>query len=211
MQTLSVDPQSPAPAVLALAVDLLRSGGVVAFPTETFYGLGADPRSEEGLEALWNVKGRPAGAPILLLLGGMEQARTAARDLPPCFDALARDFWPGPLTLVVPARDDLSARVTAGTGTVGLRVPGLALPRALARSLGGPITGTSANRSGSPPARTAEETRECLGSEIALVLDGGPAAGGAPSTVVDLCGGEVRLIRQGVLPFERIQASLSRL
>ena len=211
MQTLAVDPQSPDPAVLALAVDLLRGGGVVAFPTETFYGLGADPRSEDGLEALWSAKGRVAGAPLLLLLGGMEQALQAARDLPPCFDVLARIFWPGPLTLVVPARDDLSARVTAGTGTVGIRVPGLTLPRALARSLGGPITGTSANRSGSTPASTAEETRESLGSGIALVLDGGPAPGGSPSTVVDLCGGEIRLIRQGVLPFERILASLSRL
>ena len=212
METLSIDPDQPSRAALDAAAAALERGGVVALPTETFYGLAADPWNEAAVETVYEAKGRGADMPLLLLLSDRSQASLAARELPALFEPLARRFWPGPLTLVVPAREDLPRALTAGRGTIGLRVPGLALPRLLAGELRRPLTGTSANRSGTLPARTAEELAASLGDGwalLSLILDGGPSAGGLPSTVVDLTEGSLRLIRPGAVPFEAVQLAAS--
>jgi L-threonylcarbamoyladenylate synthase len=229
MRTIVLDPRDPDPAGVARAAEVLASGGLVAFPTETFYGLGADPESAAGLEALYRIKGRPESMPILLLLADEAQADAAAERTPPAFGILARRFWPGPLTLVVEARASLSARLTSGTGTIGMRVPSAAIPRALARALGRPITGTSANRTGAPPARRASEVVPALGmgggdpgdareelhaappattDTLALLVDGGETPGGAPSTVVDLTGAAPRLVRSGAVAFAAVMDAL---
>jgi L-threonylcarbamoyladenylate synthase len=211
MRTIAVDPHDPAPAAVADAQRVLAAGGLVAFPTETFYGLGADPWNERAIEALYRAKGRPEHLPILLLLAGEDQATAAAAEPPPAFAVLARRFWPGPLTLVVAARASLPARVTSGTGTIGLRVPPAAVPRAIARALGRPITGTSANLSGTPPARLAAEVAAAFpepASALDLLIDGGPTPGGAPSTVVDLTSAAPRLVRAGAIAFEAVRAAL---
>jgi L-threonylcarbamoyladenylate synthase len=196
----SVDPDVPPPERLASAVEALRSGGIVAVPTETFYGLAVDPLQPRAVRRLNEVKQRPPGSPVLLLLADLGQAATVARDLPRRFHALAEGFWPGPLTLVVPASERLPTEVTAGSGTVGLRVPGLALPRRLAAALGHPVTGVSANLHGQPPTRTAKEVARSFPEGVALVLDGGTTPGGAPSTVLDLAGPVPRLLRAGAVP-----------
>jgi L-threonylcarbamoyladenylate synthase len=213
MRTIAVDPDAPAPASVAEAAGVLAGGGLVAFPTETYYGLGADPWNERAIEALYRVKGRPEHMPILLLLAGEDQVADAAAATPDDFGVLARRFWPGPLTLVVEARATLPARVSSGSGTVGLRVPPAAIPRSIARALGRPITGTSANLSGTPPSRLASEVAAIFGdssSALDLLVDGGPAPGGAPSTVVDLTGSAPRLVRAGAIAFEAILAALGR-
>ena len=212
MDIVRSDTQDPDLSV-ERAVAALRVGGLVVFPTETFYGLGADPRSPTAVERLFRLKQRPAEAPILLLLSAPEQAFSVAGELPSSFQVLAKAFWPGPLTLVVPARTSLSARLTAGTGTIGLRQPGLAWPRALAARAGFPVTGTSANVSGRPPARTLDELKAALeGAEdlVDLLVDGGETAGGPPSTVVDLTGPRLRLIRAGAIDFESVLAMVER-
>src|SRR5262245_44506635 len=178
-----VDPDDPDSRTLELACGVLGAGGIVALPTETFYGLAADPWSAAGVAAIFRAKGRASDAALLLLLEGTEQAARVARILPPAFGALAARYWPGPLTLVVAARDDVPREVTGGGATIGVRVPGLVLPRALARAMRGPVTGTSANVSGGPPARTAAELPAALGDgydALGLVLDGGETPGGAP-------------------------------
>ena len=230
-----LDPVAPDPAGMALAVAVLDGGGLVAFPTETFYGLGADPWNERALEALFQVKGRPESMPILLLLADSAQAEAAAERVPAAFVALARRFWPGPLTLVVEARAGLPSRLTSGTGTIGMRVPSAAIPRALARGLGRPVTGTSANRTGAPPARDARDVAASLCGDdwdgdgwnreagdaggnrhsrgeapvtLDLLLDGGASPGGEPSTVVDLTGRGPRLVRAGAISFDAVLEAL---
>lgn len=211
MRTIVVDPVAPDRTAVSEAAGTLAGGGLVAFPTETFYGLGADPWNERAIEALYHAKGRPARVPILLLLAGEDQVPDAAVATPAPFEVLARRFWPGPLTLVVEARPTLPARVTSGSGTIGLRVPSAPIPRAIARALGRPITGTSANLSGAPPARLPAEVAAAFAgppSALDLLVDGGPAPGGEPSTVVDLTGASPRLVRAGAIAFEAIMAAL---
>jgi len=200
VRVVSVDPANPRASSLDAAVETLHAGGSVALPTETFYGLACDGLDGDALARINRLKGKPAGEPILLLLADIGQVEQIASELPPTFNALAERFWPGPLTLVVPARSGLPAEVGGAGGTVAVRVPGLALPRLLARRLGRPISGPSANRSGEPPCRSAAAVAEIFGDEVDLVLDGGPTAGGAPSTIVDLTGDLPRVLRDGLTP-----------
>lgn len=209
---IRVDAQAPDPLILVRGVDSLRAGGLVAVPTETYYGLAVDPWNPLALEKLFAAKGRPQNAPILLLLAGTDQIPAVAA-ITPTAARLAARFWPGPLTLVLPALPHVSSRLTGGGATIGLRVPGLALPRAMALALGRPITGTSANASGAPPTASADGLPDAMGDRFAsvdLVLDGGATPGGMPSTVVDLCGTSPRAIREGAIPFEAILRALDR-
>ncbi len=187
------------------AAAVLRRGGVVAYPTETFYGLGALARDAAAVERLVLAKGRPDGKPLPLVVVDVAAAREVA-DLGRRAARLAARFWPGPVTLVVPARPGLPDAITAGTGTVGIRVPGGEVARALARAAGGAIVSTSANPSGSPPAVSASALDPELRGRIDLVLDAGPAPGGLPSTVVAVYEGGVRLVRAGAVPFDEILA-----
>lgn len=189
--------EEAAATVLEGARLVVRRGGVIAVPTESFYALGADPLNEQAVMRVCDLKGRPAGQPILVLLASRDDVARFARDVPEAAMTLMERFWPGPLTIVVPAATIVPQVLTAGTGTIGLRVPA---HRWLATILPvtGPLTGTSANRSGASPACTAQDVEATFGSACQLVLDGGRTSGGAPSTVVDVTSG-IRVIREGAI------------
>jgi L-threonylcarbamoyladenylate synthase len=199
----------------AAAIEALRAGGVIAIPTDTVYGIGVSLDTPGGIERLFAAKSRPPDKAIALLLADAGQAAEIG-ELTPAARALAAAFWPGGLTLVVPRRTDraLPAALTGGElapgaiPTVGLRVPNHDAPRALARELG-PLPTTSANRSGEPEARDADEIERLLGDAIDLVLDGGPAGGGPASTVVDVTTDTPRILRAGALDEEAISRCLT--
>lgn len=199
-QIVPVVPDEPRHDRILQAAGLLAGGGIVAIPTETFYGLAADPFNTDSLKALNRLKGKEEDAPILLLLGNRAMADQVAENLSDTFQALARAFWPGPLTLVVRASSAVPREVSGGRDTVGIRVPGLALPRHLAAALGRPISGISSNRHRRPPHRTALEVFSEFPQGVDMILDGGPTPGGAPSTIVDLSEDRARVIRHGTLP-----------
>jgi tRNA threonylcarbamoyl adenosine modification protein (Sua5/YciO/YrdC/YwlC family) len=188
----------------AEAIAILESGGVVALPTDTVYGIGVALGTPGGVERLFEVKHRPPDKGIMLLLADASQAGTIG-EMGPAAAALAAACWPGGLTVVIPRRPDvaLPAALTGGAPTIGLRVPDHDAPRALARGVG-PLPTTSANVSGLPEARDADEIVAQLGDVIDLVIDGGAAHGGAPSTVMDCTGPTPRALRIGAIPLERV-------
>ena len=202
MRFLAVDAADPDPACVAEAAGVLSRGGVVAYPTDTLYGLAVDPRSGEAVDRLYRVKERVAGVPLPLIAGSVEQALAVATfseaDL-----RLARAFWPGPLSIVLPASRILSRNILGPEGTVAIRVPAHAVARALALAFGCAITATSANRSGAQAAATATEAA-AVGDGIDAILDAGAAPGGAPSTIVRLNDDGPRLLRAGAIPWERV-------
>lgn len=187
-------------SAIAEAVAALVRGDVVCLPTESSYGLAADMRSAAALARVTAIKrGRPADSPFPLIAGAIDEARGLARVWPEAAERLATLHWPGPLTLVVPARSDLPPEVVGPGGGVGVRVSSHALARALAAGLGAPITATSANRAGQPPARTVAAARAVFADEVAFYLDGG-ACDGTPSTVVAVEeDGALRLVRAGAI------------
>lgn len=186
-------------AARARAANAIASGGVVAFRTDTFYGLGADPFNRDALEAIKKLKGREAGKPILVVVGDAADAKRFLAEESDIFNYVSARHWPGPLTIVVRAAAEVSDELTAGTGTIGVRLPDDESVRAFVRTCGGALTATSANLSGEPPARTAEEVARSFPTELDLIIDGGEARGGLPSTVLDLSGERPRLIREGAL------------
>ena len=198
-QITPVDPQRPDPAVIKEAVEVLRRGGLVAFPTDTLYGLGADIFNAEAVARVLEVKRRPQDMPIPIFIAKMEEVNEVARELPGAAWQLAERFWPGALTLVLLAASGVPDAVTAGTGTVGIRIPRCHLVLEILASLGRPITGTSANRSGGPNPKEVQQVLAQIGKEIDLLLDGGRVPGGAPSTVLDCTQIPFRLIREGVV------------
>jgi L-threonylcarbamoyladenylate synthase len=193
--------------LVAAAAAVLRQGGLVAYPTETFYGLGALARERRALARLAAAKLRPEGKPLPLIGADRAQVDEVA-ELDAVAEKLAARFWPGPLTLILPARAGLDPAITAGTGTVGVRVPGSAVARALAFAAGGALVSTSANLSGEPPPADARALSQALRAHLDHVLDAGPTPGGLPSTVVLVSGGSVRLVRAGAIPFDSILAVL---
>jgi len=190
------------------AIEALRGGGIVALPTDTVYGIAVALDTPGGIEALFAAKRRPPEKGIMLLLADAGQA-PGIGEWPPAAAALADAFWPGGLTLVVPRRPEVSLPtvLTGGAATIGLRVPDHAAPRALAAAVG-PLPTTSANISGLPEARDATEILGQLGGSVALVLDGGPAQGGPPSTIVDCSMERPVLLRSGPISGEQVAAIL---
>ncbi len=186
--------------VLEYATRLILAGKVVAFPTDTFYGLGADPFNLAAVSEIFRIKRRTADRPLPLLVASLDQALDLTNDPPRLFFRLAEKFWPGPLTLVVPASQLIPLKVTANTGRVGIRWPRAPLAVALIAAVDRPITGTSANLSELPACSTAAEVDQQLGDTLPLILDGGPTQGELPSTVVDLVGERARIIRPGGVP-----------
>jgi L-threonylcarbamoyladenylate synthase len=178
---------------------VIAGGGVIAYPTDTFYGLGVDPRNSLAVRRLFEVKGRSGCRPVLLLIAGADEAAAWAASVPAPARALIERYWPGPLTLVFPARPDVLPELTGGTGRIGLRVPGSELTRSLLRYLGTALTGTSANRSGGRDPRNADEVMDSIGGRIDLLLDGGPAQAALPSTVVDAGDDPPRVLRRGAV------------
>lgn len=189
------------------AVRLLKQGGLIAFPTETYYGLGVDPFNKEALQRLFKVKRRDVDKAVLVLVADQSQVERFAYSIPADFNKLMASFWPGPLTLVFPARSNVPELLTGGTETVGIRQSPNSIAIKLVQEFAGPITATSANRSGATPATTAAEVDENFGSEVDLIIDGGATPGGQGSTLVGF-DQEIFCIRAGKIPFETIRNSL---
>lgn len=188
---------------LEQALAALRAGGLVAFPTDTVYGVGALAFDNAAIEQIYLVKGRASEKAIPVLIGQVDDLVRVVETIPPAAQQLAMRFWPGPLTLVLPRHPDLPSAISS-TPTVGVRLPDHPVACALLRAAG-PMAVTSANLSGQPSATTADEVVNQLGGRIPLILDGGATPGGVPSTVVDCSGALPRLLRAGPIPFEAIE------
>jgi len=191
---------------LTNAAALIQAGELVAFPTETVYGLGANALDPAAVEKIYAAKGRPAASPLIVHVSSIEMARSLAREWPERADQLARIFWPGPLTLVLPKRPHVPDRVTAGLDTVGVRMPAHPIALALIREAGVPIAAPSANPFGELSPTSAQHVREALGDRVAMVLDGGRTTVGIESTVLSLAGPEAILLRPGMVTRQDIEA-----
>lgn len=194
---------------LAQAAAILRNGGVVGFPTETYYGLAVDPFNPKALERLFQIKQRSRIMPLLVLVQDWEHVGSLVQELPAGAHCLIKRYWPGPLTLVCPALPDLPPLLTGGTGTIGFRQSSHRVATQLVAAFGRPITATSANKSGAPAATTAEAVGQIFGDDLDLVLDGGVTPGGNASTLVTFEQGKVRCLRQGCIPFNEIACFFS--
>jgi L-threonylcarbamoyladenylate synthase len=184
-------------------VKILRKGGVIAFPTDTVYGLGADAFNTAAVERIYEIKDRPKHRQLPLLIADVERLATLAEPIPEIAWFLARQFWPGGLTLVLPKTDSLPAYLASGS-TIAIRVPDHPVCLALIQHLGNPIIGTSANISGQPAALTAEEVGQQLGGKIDFIINGGKCPGGKESTVVDITRESPIILRQGIIPSDEI-------
>lgn len=169
------------------------------YPTDTFYGIGVDPKNAQAVKRLFRIKDRETDQPILLLIHDAGAVTDWACEVNEQAERLMKMYWPGPLTIVFKAKKQVPARVTGGKGTIGLRVPGNALTRKLLEYVKGPLTGTSANISGGGSVQTIGELDNRLLDRVDLILDGGPTPGGRPSTVVDVSAGHVTVIREGAV------------
>jgi L-threonylcarbamoyladenylate synthase len=195
---------------VAQAVTILRSGGLVAFPTETVYGLGADAENEAAVRRIFEVKGRPDAHPLIVHIGRPEWLDRWVADMPPATEKLVRQFWPGPLTLILRRGSRVPTAVTGGLETVGVRVPNHPVALAMLQSFGGAVAAPSANRFGRVSPTRAEHVREDLGDQVDFILDGGPCSVGVESTIVDLTSDEPAILRPGGVTREQLEAVLGR-
>jgi L-threonylcarbamoyladenylate synthase len=209
MRRVFVDPAAPQRDAIEEAAKWIASGYLVAIPTDTLYGLAVDPFRAEAVERLFMVKGRSSDQPIPLIAADAAQIAATLAPLTGIAAKMAERCWPGPLTLVIRAPRTIAAAVTAGTGTVGVRVPNHDVARAIARTCGRPVTATSANISGQPATGDPNLVEETLGDRVDMLVDTGPTVGGAPSTIVDVTGAAPRLVRAGAIAWEDIQRWLS--
>lgn len=209
-RVLTVHPESPDPGALAQAAAVIRRGGLVAFPTETVYGLGAHALDAEAVLAIFQAKGRPPTDPLIVHLGSVRDLTRVARDIPAAVHDLAEAFWPGPLTLVLRKQSIVPDCVTAGLGTVAVRVPAHKVALALLRECRAPIAAPSANRFGGVSPTTAKHVVDDLGSRIDLILDAGPTPIGVESTVLDVCSTPPRILRPGGVTRESLEELLGR-
>lgn len=194
--------------ILDYAVRLIVGGRVVALPTDTFYGLGADPFNLAAVSEIFRIKRRTADRPLPLLVNSIDQAVDLAHDPPKLFFTLAQKFWPGALTLVVPASSQIPLKVTANTGKVGLRWPQAPFVVSLISAAERPLTGTSANLSDMDSCSTADEVDCQIGDVLPLIVDGGLTRGGQASTIVELSGENGRIVRQGAIPESELKEYL---
>ena len=208
LKRLMIDPRNPDPEALRSAANTLAHGLIVAFPTETFYGLAVDPRNPEAVGRLYRAK-RRGDAAIALIAADLPQIEREVGRLSPTMRHLAAHFWPGPLTLIIEVWPSLAEQIHGGLRTVGVRVPNHPVARQLAREVDYPLTATSANLSGRKAASTADEVAASLGDAVALILDAGPTPGGMPSTVVDVQGERPVLVRGGAVAWARVLESLA--
>ncbi len=210
-EVLPVDPDSPDPTVILQAANVIRRGGLVAFPTETVYGLGANAFDDSAVARIFAAKERDPSDPVIVHLADPADVPLAAREVPPLARALAERFWPGPLTLVLPRAERVAPRVSAGLPTVAVRVPAHPVALALIRAAGVPVAAPSANRFGRTSATTAAHVLADLDGRVDLVLDGGPAPHGVESTVVGFEDGQAVVLRPGALTLEALAAALAEL
>jgi L-threonylcarbamoyladenylate synthase len=208
-RTLVVNPTTPEPDAIRQASEVLRRGGLIAFPTDTLYALGADALSAVAVERVLNVKGRSRGKPLSVLVPSVDTIATLGVSLAGELRDALRAFWPGPLTVVAKASDRFPSVLTAATGTIGIRIPGGAVSGALLAAWGGPVVGTSANKSGGPDPADAKTVQRAIGGQIDLILDGGRVALGVPSTVLDGTVAPARILREGAVSRAKLAAVLT--
>lgn len=207
MLRITVTAVSPDRESIGRAASVVRAGGIAAIPTDTLYGLAANPFDVVAIDKLFTIKRRELEKAIPLVAADVAQVEAAIGVLPPLGRRLARAFWPGPLTLVVRAPEALAVEVTGGTGTVGVRVPACEVTRALCAAARSPLTATSANVSGQPATNLPDDVAVSLGARLDVLVDSGPTAGGPPSTIVDVTRHEPRLIRAGAIPWDAVLAA----
>jgi L-threonylcarbamoyladenylate synthase len=206
MRRVFVDPESPQRDAIQEAAKWILTGGLIALPTDTLYGLGADPFSASAVARVFSVKGRATERALPLIAASAGQVLEFLGPLPPAGQRLAERYWPGPLTLLISAPPSLARDVTGGTGKVGVRVPADAVARAICAEAGRPITATSANLSGEPATSDPDWVERTLGDRLDLLIDTGITRGGAPSTIVDVTGTEPLLVRAGAISWDDIHA-----
>ena len=205
---IRIDPSSLFSHLLIPAIEVLKAGGVVAYPTETFYGLGVDAFNEDALQRIYAIKQRDFFQPLSVLIPRQDSLSEYAEDTPEVAWKLMDRFWPGPLTLVVSAASCLPSVLCSQTNKVAVRISSHPIAKALTEDLGSPITATSANISGATSPTTPEEVARQLGDTVDLIIDGGQTKGDKPSTIVDVTQTPPQLIREGAIPFWEIEALL---
>lgn len=206
VEMVKISSQKPEPSLIRYAADQIRAGEVLGMPTDTFYGLAADPFNLRAVDRVYDIKSRSRHKPLSLLIQDVQQAEELAKPLPEEFYALAEKFWPGPLTIIVKAASRLPLKVTANTGNVALRVPKAQIPLAVIHAAQIPITATSANLSGETECTSAAAVREQLGTRIPIIVDGGSSPREVASTIVDLTDDDARwkVLREGAIPSNEI-------
>lgn len=207
---IPIDPLNPAEEDLRNALTVLRSGGVIVYPTETFYGLGADAENEEAVEKIYAIKGRAFTKPLPLIIGDRKDLDRYVEEIPETASILIGDFWPGALTLVFKASRSVPPRLMGGTGKIGIRLSGHSIASRLSAMLSRPLTATSANFSGEKECTSADEIPEALRDGVNAVIDGGRTPGGLGSTIVDVTMDPPALLRAGVIPLHLIEDRLAR-
>jgi L-threonylcarbamoyladenylate synthase len=208
-ELMKVSSGTPDSSAIRYAAAFIRRGELVGVPTDTFYALAADPFNLAAVEEIYRAKGRPENRALPILVNSIDQAVSLARELPPNFLKLAKRFWPGPLTLLVDASQQIPLKVTANMGRAALRWPNSPVACALIEQLGSPITGTSANISGYPSCSNADQLMEQLGDRLQLILDAGDTGAMISSTIVDLREDDWRVVREGLVAAEDIQSALA--
>ncbi len=208
---MKVTPAAPEDRAMVLAAEVLQAGGVIVYPTETLYGLGANAWNPVAIRKVHDLKRRPDNKPILVIVASDEAVRGLAVEISTAAHALMKAFWPGPLTLVFTAAPGVSDGLTQGTGTIGIRIPSSPLCRALATLCGYPVTSTSANVSGGSAPQSVQEVETALGPGVDLYLDAGTLPPSLPSTIVDVSEERPRLIRAGAVPTDRIKTIIPEL
>jgi L-threonylcarbamoyladenylate synthase len=200
-EIIKINPENPDTRMVSYVAEQIKKGQVVGMPTDTFYGLAADPLNLRAVDLIYDVKSRSRHKPLSLLIESVEQAEYLARPLSEAFYEITRKFWPGPLTIIVKASSRLPLKVTANTGNVALRVPAARIPVEIIRAAGVPITATSANISGASECTTAVGVRQQLGTKIGLIVDGGTSPREVASTILDMSDpGKVTVLRHGAIP-----------
>lgn len=187
------------------ATQCIKQGGLIAYPTETVYGLGVDPFNQQALQNLFAAKGRDAQKAIIVLIRGKVDLPFLITDIPPIANTLINTFWPGPLTLIFNANPKLPKELLGGRNTIALRHSSAPIAQSLVETLGGPLTSTSANISGQPPAQTAQEVKSQLGKHLDLIMDGGPSPHANPSTVLNLATEKPTILREGLISEQELQ------
>jgi L-threonylcarbamoyladenylate synthase len=211
VEILTTDPIRPEAAVIQRGIDILLAGGVIAYQTETLYGLAADTGNTEAVERLFSIKGRDSHVPIPLIIGHQNALPRLVREIPSQAFALMNVFWPGPLTLIFYASGSVLTRLTADTGKIGIRLSSNTIARSLAAGLRRAITATSANLSGEGGISSAREVVRALGSRIDAIIDGGKTPGGPGSTVLDVTCDPPVILREGIIPASAIVSACSSL
>lgn len=211
-EIIKVNNTEPEQSLITYAAERIRSGQVLGMPTDTFYGLAADPYNLRAVDRVYEIKTRGRHKPLSLLIESVEQAEDLADFLPDEFHELAKKFWPGPLTIIVKAAPRLPLKVTANTGNIAIRIPAAPIPLDVIKAAKVPITATSANLSGASECTTAEAVKEQMEDRVHIILDGGPSPRSVPSTIINLSerGSRWKLMREGAIPAAEVEAVLGK-